>query len=67
MISERQVEKKRKNTVGQGIRFNQVDSLGIVWCGHFMQYFEAGRETFGKEYNLQYLDFYQQDQVVPPA
>lgn len=38
------------------VRFNEVDSLGIVWHGHYISYFEQGREAFGKKYGISYLD-----------
>lgn len=38
------------------IRFNEVDSLGIVWHGHYITYFEDGREAFGREHKLSYLE-----------
>ncbi len=38
------------------VRFNEVDSLGIVWHGHYIKYFEDGREAFGREFGLTYLD-----------
>jgi len=59
------LKKQLINTIEQDIRFSDVDSLGIVWHGHYVQYFEDGREAFGKEYNLRYLDFYKQGYVVP--
>jgi acyl-CoA thioester hydrolase len=65
MISRRQVGKKLYNTIEQEIKFSEVDSLGIVWHGHYVQYFEDGREAFGKEHNLRYLDFYNQGYIVP--
>ena len=40
------------------ISFSEVDSLRIVWHGHFIKYFEIGREAFGKEYGLSYLQVY---------
>ena len=40
------------------IRFNEVDSLGIVWHGHYVTYFEDGRESFGQKHGLGYLDIY---------
>ncbi len=30
------------------VRFNEADPLGIVWHGHYIRYFEDGREDFGK-------------------
>jgi len=47
------------------VRFSEVDSLGIVWHGHYLQYFEDGREAFGKKYGMGYLDFYSHGYVVP--
>lgn len=38
------------------VRFNEVDSLAIVWHGHYIKYFEDGREAFGREFGLTYLD-----------
>lgn len=38
------------------VRFNEVDSLNIVWHGHYIKYFEDGREAFGREFGLTYLD-----------
>ncbi|SKB86164.1 acyl-CoA thioester hydrolase [Sphingobacterium nematocida] len=37
------------------VRFNEVDSLGIVWHGHYITFFEDGREAFGREYGIDYL------------
>lgn len=47
------------------IRFNEADSLGIVWHGHFVQYFEDGREAFGEKYGLRYLDIFAEGYTVP--
>ena len=59
------MKKSLINTIEQDVRFSDVDSLGIVWHGHYVQYFEDGREAFGKQHNLRYLDFYNQGYVVP--
>jgi len=48
-----------------GVRFNEVDSLTIVWHGHYLKYFEDAREAFGKKYGLGYLDIYNQGYVTP--
>jgi len=47
------------------VRFNEADPLGIVWHGHYLRYFEDGREAFGKKYNIAYLDFYKEGFAVP--
>ena len=47
------------------VRFNEADPLGIVWHGHYVRYFEDGREAFGKTHGCSYLDFYNQGYVVP--
>ncbi|RTY93926.1 thioesterase family protein [Flavobacterium sp. GT3R68] len=38
------------------VRFNETDPLGIVWHGYYITYFEDGREAFGREHGLSYLD-----------
>jgi len=38
------------------IRFAEVDPLGIVWHGNYIQYFEDGREAFGRHHGISYLD-----------
>lgn len=52
-------------TTEVSVRFNEADPLGIVWHGHYIRYFEDGREAFGAQYGLTYLDFYQNGLVVP--
>ncbi|MFZ6011546.1 MAG: acyl-CoA thioesterase [Bacteroidota bacterium] len=47
------------------VRFNEADPLGVVWHGHYVRYFEDGREAFGKRYGISYLDFYHQGLAVP--
>lgn len=46
-------------------RFSEVDSLGIVWHGNYLKYFEDGREAFGAKYKLGYLDIFNQGYVTP--
>lgn len=38
------------------VRFAETDPLGIVWHGNYIHYFEDGREAFGREYGISYLD-----------
>lgn len=47
------------------VRFNEVDSLGIAWHGHYVRYFEDGREAFGAAHGLGYLDVYENGLVTP--
>lgn len=47
------------------VKFSEADPLGIVWHGHFIRYFEDGREAFGQAYGLRYLDLYRHGIVVP--
>jgi len=48
-----------------GVRFNEADPLGIVWHGHYVRYFEDGREDFGNRYGIGYLDFYNKGFIIP--
>ncbi|RYZ28275.1 MAG: acyl-CoA thioesterase, partial [Sphingobacteriales bacterium] len=36
-----------------------------VWHGHYVRYFEDGRESFGQKFGLSYLDFFNNGVVVP--
>lgn len=47
------------------VRFSEADSLGIVWHGHYIKYFEDGREAFGMEHGLGYLDVYKEGFAIP--
>lgn len=40
------------------IRFNEVDSMGVVWHGAYPLYLEDSREAFGKKYGLDYLTIF---------
>ena len=53
--------KTLKATTKVKIRFNEVDSLQIVWHGHYLKYFEDGREAFGDKYGITYLDLYEKE------
>jgi len=41
------------------VRFQEVDSLGIVWHGHYLGYFEDARVAFGRQYGIDYPDLLQ--------
>ena len=47
------------------IRFSEVDSLTIVWHGHYLKYFEDAREAFGRKYGLGYLEMFEKGYVTP--
>lgn len=53
------------NTTIVPVRFSEVDALGIVWHGHYLKFFEDGREAFGREYELGYLDVYKNNFATP--
>ncbi len=47
-----------RTSVRLKIRFSEVDSMRIVWHGHYAKYFEDAREAFGREYGLGYMDIF---------
>jgi len=47
------------------VRFNEVDSMGIVWHGSYVLYFEDAREAFGAQYGLGYLDIFDSGYYAP--
>lgn len=59
------MKKTLTHTFETEVKFSEADPLGIVWHGHFIRYFEDGREAFGQQYSLKYLDFYRNNIVVP--
>ncbi len=57
-----------KNLVDQTeikVRFGEVDSMGIVWHGNYVKYIEAGRESFGIQFGISYLDIYSHNVMAP--
>jgi acyl-CoA thioester hydrolase len=47
------------------IRFSEVDSMRIVWHGNYIVFFEDGREAFGKQYGIGYLDMHAAGLMTP--
>lgn len=54
-----------KNTTVTAIRFSEVDSMAVVWHGNYVKYIEDGREAFGKQYGIGYLDVYKHGIMTP--
>lgn len=48
--------KQIEHTTLVRVRFVETDPLGIVWHGNYIQYFEDGRESFGRKHGISYLD-----------
>jgi acyl-CoA thioester hydrolase len=47
------------------VRFNEVDSWGIVWHGHYIAWFEAGRMALLRKFQLQPQDFAHMGYLAP--
>jgi len=47
------------------VRFSEVDSMGVVWHGNYIKYFEDGREEFGDKFGINYLDFRNRGILIP--
>lgn len=50
------IKKEISFTSDVRVRFTECDPLGIVWHGNYIQYFEDGREAFGRHHGISYLD-----------
>ena len=59
------MKKTMNNRIEVLVRFNEADPLGIVWHGHYIRYFEDGRESFGNMHGLGYLEVYKHGFVIP--
>ncbi|PWK23848.1 acyl-CoA thioester hydrolase [Arcicella aurantiaca] len=47
------------------IRFNEVDSMSIVWHGNYVKYLEDGREDFGRKFGLSYIHIQKAGYLAP--
>lgn len=65
MALNKNINSKIYSKVTVTIRFSDVDSMGIVWHGNYVKYFEDGREAFGLEHGLHYLDVYKNGYFTP--
>ena len=54
-----------KNITKTKVRFSEVDSMGVVWHGNYVKFIEDGREAFGKEFGLSYLDVVKHKVTTP--
>ena len=57
--------KTLKFSFEQEVKFSEVDSMAVVWHGHYIRFMEDGREAWGKEYGLTYLDVYRHNFFLP--
>jgi acyl-CoA thioester hydrolase len=58
--------KSLTHTTVISVRFSECDPLKIVWHGNYLRYFEDGRESFGKTYNISYLEIYENNGLAVP-
>ncbi|MDR2382819.1 MAG: acyl-CoA thioesterase [Prevotellaceae bacterium] len=65
MVLKRIVETQLKETVRVKIRFSEIDSMGVVWHGNYIRFFEDAREAFGIKYGIPYLDVYYNGYYTP--
>ena len=54
-----------EETTALRVRFHEVDSLGIVWHGHYVSYFEEARRAFGRRYGIDYPVFREHGIAAP--
>lgn len=54
-----------KNVTETVVRFSEVDSMKVVWHGNYVKYLEDGREAFGREFDLGYMDVYAEKVMTP--
>ncbi len=47
------------------VRFEEVDSMGIVWHGRYASFFEDARDALGERFGITYMDFYHHGILVP--
>ncbi|WP_370862191.1 acyl-CoA thioesterase [Parabacteroides faecis] len=53
------------NRTALRVRFSEVDSMDVVWHGEYVRYMEDGREAFGRQFGIGYLEIKEAGYVVP--
>lgn len=54
-----------ENTCQVRVRFQEVDSMRVTWHGHYLSYFEDGRNAFGRQFGFTYQDILEAGFVAP--
>jgi acyl-CoA thioester hydrolase len=49
------------------IRFHEVDSIRVVWHGHYVAYIEEARRALGRRYGVDYTTFFAHNTPAPVA
>jgi len=65
IIIDKDIPLPLKATIIRTVRFQEVDMMGVVWHGHYAEYFEDGRCALGKVYGLSYDDFFRERIKAP--
>jgi len=60
------VKKELINTTTFRVRFSEVDSLRIVWHGNYFHYFEDGRDAWGTQFGLNFIEIYETHGLLLP-
>ena len=47
------------------VRFHEVDSMGVVWHGHYAAYFEEARRAFGARHGVDYPEIAARGLMAP--
>lgn len=47
------------------VRFSEVDSIKMVWHGHYVKYLEDAREEFGRQFGLSYAGYIENEVLAP--
>ncbi len=53
------------DTVRVVVRFSEVDSIRMVWHGHYVKYMEDARESFCRKYGLDYMHIFNSGYLAP--
>ena len=54
------------NTTTFRVRFSEVDSLRIVWHGHYLKYFEDGRDAWAKQFGFDFTEVFEKHGLLMP-
>jgi len=54
-----------EKSVFRTVRFNEIDPMGILWHGHYINYFEDARVALGDALGIGYQDFFNRSVMLP--
>lgn len=53
------------SSIDIAVRFSETDAMGVIWHGNYLKFFEDAREKFGEDFDMEYLDVFNNGFYIP--